>query len=505
MKVLRWITLLTAFIMIGNYSHAQIKRDIQSQKQRQEQEKLMQEQERHRQEQEQRAQLIEKKSRILSDFQRVDISFDQLLFISDMSQEKAKTYLLNANYKEQSSRVESYYDAEIKCNVEYERVVLNKGVKFDECNIFYSAFGIVYTKFQGQELSTVTYKVSYQNKGCFESQEDRDLIESVIKDIVQSWESSALEKGFKRIENGHYRNDFWDIDFGENELAVFNFQHKMQAESLAMAKFQQDSIAYEQYNTALQKAYEECNSQLLDYPYNLDKQGLEKIFLAKNYFGDKNLKSITEEKIKSLKQQQIELQKQCYDKLKSTNPEMFSKIYLNEHPEITDTLMYLLLECRCEEYAKSQLVVFIADNKIPTCSCRENYYSEQGYLFLSRKEFDEMYDVGEKELLDNIDYRLQLKADIVELKAALGSMKSVKMKDGRVSKNDAVQNIAQKVQYHRDKYYYEEVVSMIFEYDENLVKEWEKNGRFFKSKEDFYEAYVSGNYKQTLKEKKNIE
>lgn len=83
----------------------------------------------------------------------------------------------------------------------------------------------------------------------------------------------------------------------------------------------------------------------------------------------------------------------------------------------------------------------------------------------------------------------------------LAGLKSAKFKDGLTGKQKDVIQILRKVQYHKGKYYYGEVLEMMFSADAIMTKEWEKNGQYFSSKNEFYEAYISGYYKKILKEK----
>ena len=271
---------------------------------------------------------------------------------------------------------------------------------------------------------------------------------------------------------------------------------------VAVVKYRQDSVSFAQCKSLLQDAWQKYNKQILDYPYNTDKTSLDKVSLPLEAFGKPNLQSVTNEKIKELQQQVKVLQDKYYSNLKTNNPEKFAEVYLQEHPEHVEQIEKQVLECRCKNISKAQMVIMYIDKKIPNCTCRKDYYSAHGHLFANREDFDETYNIGEKEFLDNILYRQKLRADIEDIKTLASALKNVKLKDGLESKNGDIHNLAQKVQYHKDKYYYKEVVDLMFEYDENMVKEWEKNGLLFKSKVEFYEAYVSGEYKNVLKEKK---
>jgi len=54
----------------------------------------------------------------------------------------------------------------------------------------------------------------------------------------------------------------------------------------------------------------------------------------------------------------------------------------------------------------------------------------------------------------------------------------------------------------KNKSYYPQVMDLVIETNKGLNKEWSKNGQYFQSKTEFYEVFLSDNYKQIVKEKK---
>ena len=261
-------------------------------------------------------------------------------------------------------------------------------------------------------------------------------------------------------------------------------------------------LLFENCNKKLQTTWNECNQQLMDYPYNTEKLQLEPVSL-KSYFLDPRLETITDSIVAEIKQKTKDLQEDCYKRLKSNQPEKFAGVYLQLHPEARPVLENLKLECRCNNYSEAELVIKIADNTVPQCTCRNDYWNQYGNLFSSRTEFDNTYNTSEQGFLDDVKLRQSLKADIQEIASMLSGLKAPKFKDGLTGKNEDIIQLLKKVQYHKGKYYYDEVVDMMFAADASMTKEWEKKGSFFSSRNEFYEAYVSGDYKNVLKEKKS--
>ena len=57
------------------------------------------------------------------------------------------------------------------------------------------------------------------------------------------------------------------------------------------------------------------------------------------------------------------------------------------------------------------------------------------------------------------------------------------------------------VSYCKAKYYYDDAVTLVLTINEKAKKEYEKNGHYFNDKMEFFEAYISSEYKTTLKNK----
>ena len=290
--------------------------------------------------------------------------------------------------------------------------------------------------------------------------------------------------------------------FDGEEWSFNAFHNGLAAEKVSIEQYRRDSLALSKANIMVQNTWKECNKQFVDYPYNIEKLQLEPVDMAR-YFMDPRLSTVADSIVTELKQKTKELQDSCYLRLKTDRPEMFAGIYMQQHPELKSVLENLKLECRCNNYSEAELVVRIADNNIPKCTCRSDYWNQYGNLFSSRTEFDNTYNTSEQGFLDDVNLRQSLRSDIQDINSMLAGLKTAKFKDGLAGKNENTIQILQKVQYHKGKPYYDEVVEMMFTADVAMEKEWEKNGSLFSSKNEFYEAYVSGDYKNVLKEKKS--
>ena len=145
-------------------------------------------------------------------------------------------------------------------------------------------------------------------------------------------------------------------------------------------------------------------------------------------------------------------------------------------------------------------------------SCRERQYQQHQNLFTDKVEFDAIYNSKQAESFQSeIDYRLELRPwldkfiDLVKTNPDAKLQGMIKAKDGSIPyriysylrKFAADYNTQDK----RD-HFYNEAVNAIFEYNVRVNEEYTKNEHFFKSRQEFVDAYITTEYKKILKTKK---
>ena len=386
--------------------------------------------------------------------------------------------------------------------------------KYDDVDFFHEGFASVkkgdrwgFIDKTGKEMVPTKYdKVGSFREGLavvYVNSEEIALFEKNNKRVQQTWAECK-----NKLHNCPYNTGMIQFDSALSISFFLNPRLESITDSIVSEIKRKTSdlmdfcVLFENCDNKIQSTWKECNKQLMDYPYNVEKLQLEPVSIT-NFFLDPRLDAITDSIVRDLKQKTSELQDECYNDLKANRQEMFAGIYIQQHPELKSVLENLKLECRCKNYAEAELVVKIADNTVPQCTCRNDYWNLYGNLFSSRSEFDNMYNTSEQGFLDDVKLRQSLKADIQEIASMLSGLKAPKFKDGLTGKNEDIIKLLQKVQYHKGKYFYDEVVEMMFAADASMTKEWEKKGSFFSSRNEFYETYVSGDYKNVLKEKKS--
>jgi len=234
-----------------------------------------------------------------------------------------------------------------------------------------------------------------------------------------------------------------------------------------------DSLELATYNQKLDSIFNNCNTKLLQNPYNLSK----KLIIDYQKVTGKNDR------------------KYNYDKSVSSIKYSYERI--------TDDII--------QEY--------------------ENEYSKNGNLFESKIEFDTFYKKGKGDYL----WEVERKKSEVERKKIFNYLtsnfqfiesmdfqkekkESVASTMGKVflgiatntfttymdytSVNEIRKNILSVISDSQNKTYYPQVIDFVIATNKALNKEWNKNGQYFKNKEEFYNAYLSEDYKNILKREK---
>jgi hypothetical protein len=154
---------------------------------------------------------------------------------------------------------------------------------------------------------------------------------------------------------------------------------------------------------------------------------------------------------------------------------------------------------------------------------RNNQYGEYGSFFSEEKEFDSFYFKG----TDALQTEVERRSIIIFLKANSQIIESIDFQKGKkesfgsalgkrvlnfpqrtntaeresTKENEERNDILSIINECKNKSYYFEVLDLVIATNKALNKEWIKNGQYFENISEFYDAYLSEDYKKILKEK----
>jgi hypothetical protein len=291
---------------------------------------------------------------------------------------------------------------------------------------------------------------------------------------------------------------------------VFNYSDakakQFIADSIAKReKLIRDSIITRKYSQKLDSVYQKYNNQFHANPYNIEKENLPEYEKFK-VGGDNeiNYKDAVNKIILSFNEANVSIPQ----KLKSYNPKEYIRIYQEQNPETKAAWKQKYLECKCsfssyEEFCITLLRYGTLSNS--ECHCRSTLYLRNKSYFTDKAEFDSYYDKGgnavQLEIIKRQFNAMKIeKADLQNAKAN-SPQSPAQMRSN--SGNAFAFSIITTIETNKSQPYFSEIIDYVIEKNVKLNKEWTKNGQFFESKTALYNAYISENYKQILKENKN--
>lgn len=275
-----------------------------------------------------------------------------------------------------------------------------------------------------------------------------------------------------------------------------------------------DFLELDMFNQRLDSIFQDYNQQLLQNPYNFSQQILIKYSKIDEY-NDRDYtihapESIIEKQYKNDNDREIifkfrenlfrnraismmsdfeSLNFKIKETLQKENPVKYFEIYyfLNPDKKIKADEQYLECWCKYKRIDFDLLFIERSRQNWYDCECRKHlYFHSRGMgvreYFPDRTEFDKFYDQGEEIILLEIEKRKVSKI-IKTLLYQRGDYQTL-------------------ISANKNKSYYADFIKIVILNDSKVNKEWVKNGQLFINKTEFYEAYISDNYKNVLKEKK---
>lgn len=186
---------------------------------------------------------------------------------------------------------------------------------------------------------------------------------------------------------------------------------------------------------------------------------------------------------------------------RENTPDRFIAIYASENIDFSEKVAKLELDYRCYNYDYNELAFYVIDNKEPRVTKCYDKYKE---LFNNKEEFNSFYT--------NVSlFNKEVKSREVLQKKYLTVIRDVSCAGPLVfkgAKDVKKDNIAS---YYINSIeelkiidsWYNSTLDEYFKADTKMAKEYEKIGYLFNSKKEFFEAYISADYKKILKMKKN--
>lgn len=269
---------------------------------------------------------------------------------------------------------------------------------------------------------------------------------------------------------------------------------------------------YNYWDSELQKKVAKYNKAYVADPFNVNKEQLNIHLNKLHRFDGEALKDEYNYKVRNLENTVASLKQNLKILLRSKDVNRFIEIYEQQAPEEMNAAVRLMAEeYRCYNFTEQELKLAYIDNKKPASqTCREKYI----HLFKSDEEFMECYssnlfqeDIAQREVI----YSNYIEKDkyihrCVHQKIKLKFLGCLEYDGNMASPQGYAKLIASNINAKEidrlSPSYAEKLIIKCFLLDNNMAKEYEKNGSFFGAERAFFESYTSGSYKADLKKAK---
>ena len=189
-------------------------------------------------------------------------------------------------------------------------------------------------------------------------------------------------------------------------------------------------------------------------------------------------------------------------------PSQYIKSYCSVHPEMKNAADSIIKEYRCyKPIEQSRFVIeFLKNGSVVSQSCRESRWKIYSELFDSREDFDERYDKNQSDydFLMELSGREQASSKLKKMQTYVQYYsKDIKLSNMNKKPNEETAEIIEYIAYFKKSYFYNRAVKYLIQTFPKVQKEYEKNGSYFASEIEFFEAYSSDSYSKILKDKKS--
>ena len=270
-----------------------------------------------------------------------------------------------------------------------------------------------------------------------------------------------------------------------------------------LEKIQHELAILNQYNQLLRDSILNFNEKLSSHTFffssktqaDLTQLSLSKYQLGKHLMGTSYLKKAYEDKLTSIRTDFDKINSSMEELCKTNAPEHYAKIYCRLHPEFAAKVDSVHHRYRCKYETIQIALKLLAEDDINEPECLETQYLLYLNLFSSHKEFLQVYDSLSSEQFDE------------EIISRFHKMLESEMYHTLNFKNAAINNNLETAKiltlYKNLKDNYNLSADELVNKNYKMFAEYNKTVNYWNSTDNFFEAYISGDYKNILKAKKS--
>lgn len=263
--------------------------------------------------------------------------------------------------------------------------------------------------------------------------------------------------------------------------------------------------SYSSYSKRLSDSVSVYKLHLTRHPYYIEDNYFSKIAIQKPILTSTRVKENYTTQSTALRKEynrQLTLCRKEYKTLwnnmeqncKLKKPSTYVDRYCELHPEFSARVDSMLEDYKCR-HTKQSLASLILQNAKLGKTCQDSLWAKYAYLYKSKEDFLLAYTLS-----PDINIELAQRNSIYNNLRSIIYTQDLKVKG--IYNKDSWPAINFKMKYDLMTKNEIPVSVLIIEKDPKALKEFEKNGQYFDTPDEFFAAYIRSNYSNILKSKK---
>ena len=238
----------------------------------------------------------------------------------------------------------------------------------------------------------------------------------------------------------------------------------------------------------------------IEYPASSTQLLEENYLLTHSCLAASNIKQMQKQKLSAIRSDYQKINSSMETICKMNNPEHHAKIYCSLHPAFAAKVDSVYHDYRCKYDIYQVAIKLLANEVFNEPICQETLYNKYSKLFKSEEEFLQLYDeLSFGDFTQELNNRYE-KINNYSERLNREDFKKLIFLDAKTSGNPKLMAYIDKYEELKEMCNYP--VSEFINHNTKMLVDFQKTTNYWSSMDEFFEAYISGNYKQILKNKK---
>ena len=270
-------------------------------------------------------------------------------------------------------------------------------------------------------------------------------------------------------------------------------------------KIEESKKLISQYNKVLNDSVSAYKIKLGKHPYFHISLGIKintnDFLLPTTMIGasTQDIKTAYNKNLSKLSEEYHKLYNSIENICKTKFSKHYADVYCQLHPEFAEQVKSIYHNYRCQYSADEIAIKLLAGQTISGQTCQESQYANYKHLFKSQEEFLMWYNKTREEFDQEVERRNSKykRFEIYLNSEVYGKLNFINAKIAEEARLSGI--IAQ---YDELKEMCNMSANELVTKNKKMLTEYQKTSIYWRNADEFFAAYISGNYKQILKDKK---